>query len=294
MFQFTTTHIVNKLPESHFDGNTLILERMGRFIKDNVKHIYKAEGYAEVPEVLTIKFKEVDKKKTVRINLWIALSEGSNNPMYANDYWRKGKSFITEVTVKADDSLAEAFANQIKKYDLAVHEEKLFDVKAEGNTLTITAVNGYQRFVKYDVEELDREANHGMGEYEELDGATAEITTNGRESFADSEWIEHNLRIPTTMHTVYKAIGSDERPIEGAVYDQYTIHMCADRDVLGTNAVGQTVTSTTTHVYFVRHELASDFETILDDIKPTSGIEASGKKEETTEGTTENTTEDNE
>jgi hypothetical protein len=49
----------------------------------------------------------------------------------------------------------------------------------------------------------------------------------------------------------------------GALYNQYTIHYCAKRGVLGLNAVGQTVTSATTHVFYVKQDLAPDFEKAL-------------------------------
>ena len=52
----------------------------------------------------------------------------------------------------------------------------------------------------------------------------------------------------------------------GAKYNQYTIYYCTNRGVLGTNAVGDIVKSRTTHVFYVKSDLASTFETALQKI----------------------------
>ena len=47
------------------------------------------------------------------------------------------------------------------------------------------------------------------------------------------------------------------------VYNQYTIYYCVNRGILGDNAVGDMVKSRTTHVFYVKQDLASDFEAAL-------------------------------
>ena len=74
------------------------------------------------------------------------------------------------------------------------------------------------------------------------------------------------------MRTRVFGTNQDENPIIGAKYNQYTIHYCTDRGVLGTNAVGDTVKSVTTHVFYVNQNVASEFETALANIAPTGGI----------------------
>ena len=65
------------------------------------------------------------------------------------------------------------------------------------------------------------------------------------------------------MRTRAFGVNLDENPIIGAKYNQYTIHYCTNRGVLGTNAVGDTVKSVTTHVFYVNQNVAADFETAL-------------------------------
>lgn len=65
------------------------------------------------------------------------------------------------------------------------------------------------------------------------------------------------------MRTRAFGVNLDENPIIGAKYNQYTIHYCTNRGVLGTNAVGDTVKSVTTHVFYVNQNVATDFETAL-------------------------------
>lgn len=85
----------------------------------------------------------------------------------------------------------------------------------------------------------------------------------GREGFGTYDYILHNLRIPTSANSRWLSVHEDETPVPGATYVQYTIHQCAWRGPLGLNAVGQHVTSTTTHVLYVREDLVDDFELVL-------------------------------
>lgn len=103
--------------------------------------------------------------------------------------------------------------------------------------------------------------------------ATEEGYFVGKEGFGTYSFLLHNLRLPTSARTRAFGINQDETPIVGAKYNQYTIHYCTNRGVLGLNAVGDTVKSVTTHVFYVKSELAADFEAALAKIAPEAGIE---------------------
>ena len=127
------------------------------------------------------------------------------------------------------------------------------------------------------VEKFDADAYHGMGEYnvvrslEDLTKAdsNAEVTAaaegyfQGKEGFGTYPFLLHNLRLPTYARNRWLALNQDETPIVGAKYNQYTIYYCANRGILGDNAVGDMVKSRTTHVFYVKQDLASDFEAAL-------------------------------
>lgn len=121
------------------------------------------------------------------------------------------------------------------------------------------------------------EAYHGMGDtvvvrsLENLSekDTNAEVTNAaegyfvGKEGFGTYPYLLHNLRLPTYARRRYLATNEDETPVIGAKYNQYTIHYCTNRGILGDNAVGDLVKSKTTHVFYVKQDLASDFEAAL-------------------------------
>lgn len=315
MFQFTTTNVINSAYENGYAGedqhiiwsagkdaeggedlSVLVLKRIGTFKANEVSEIDRAmpvtakKAVAKVnlyPKAAQDKVAEGKGPVTLRLNLYVGISQGSNDAMYANDYWFKGKPLVIEYTAAGKDT-AKNFIKNVKKFLLNVCDEKWIDFDYEDNYLIITMTNEYQRFRNISVEMLNPEAYHGMGEWtvinsiengeikeikydseEDLASKLESMDANrffaGREGFGTSDFILHNLRIPTSANSRWLSVHEDERPVEGANYIQYTIHQCADRGPLGLNAVGQHVTSTTTHVLYVREDLQKSFETVLKD-----------------------------
>ena len=225
--------------------------------------------------------------ESYRLSVYIGLTQASQESRYANDLILKGKPFTVDFVWKT--SAAEVAKNLVKiidKYAVMVYGEKLLNVSYSGTYLTIEAVNEYQRFRKVNIEKFDKDAYFGRGEYNPvrtLDDLTKQASNAaltgtvegyfvGKEGFGTYSYLLHNLRIPTAMRTRAFGVNLDENPIIGAKYNQYTIHYCADRGVLGTNAVGDTVKSVTTHVFYVNQSVASEFEEALTKIAPTEGI----------------------
>lgn len=291
MFQFTTTNVINSSKDS--TGKPLWslqeatdersasfnVKRVGNFSADYITHIYKAVAVEAKNAIATIDLSLLDAKEgdKFRLNMYIRLTEGSNFSLYANDSYYKGKPFVVDfVWKKSNVDTAKNIKKMVDKFMLNIHGEKMIDVTVEGSSVIITGVNGYQRFAKVDVEKLDEKAYHGLGEYTVVLSTENEGEVEleqGVEGFGTYEWILHNLRLPTPMRTVFNAINENENPIPGELYDQYTIHYCVNRGTLGSNAVGDQVTSHTTHVFYVRHGLNADFEAALMEVAPETGIE---------------------
>lgn len=82
--------------------------------------------------------------------------------------------------------------------------------------------------------------------------------------FATGEWLVENLRFPTYPNLRYAAVNSDETPIAGALYHQYTFGYCIERRGLtGQGAVGQMLSSVTHHVFYVLDAYKGEFEAAL-------------------------------
>ena len=307
MFQFTTTNIVNSLYWDGYkakkgekyntkheaenvhalitaDDDTLYIKGINNFKKDNVVSIYKAESREETLGQVKIDFSDiasyvplsredgstpVKRGEILRLNMYIGLSQGSNDAMYSNDSYFKGKPEYIEFTWLGDATTTlTKLVKDIKRLNLNFDDEKAFDVSIDGTTLVIDAVNEYQRFVKCDIEYLDKTAYQGMGEWELVTDSSEESIseiTQGQEGFGTSAWILHNLRIPTSARDSMFSPNFEETPHEGATYTQYTIHYCKRRGSLGMNAVGMQATSHTTHVFYVLDSLVEDFDTAIEE-----------------------------
>lgn len=305
MFNFTTTNVINSdkdlttgkaLWEGKASDGTnpasFEVKRVGKFLKPNVVSIYKA--LANDPEMakVTIDLASLSEAKageSYRLSIYVGLTQASQESRYANDLILKGKPFTVDFIWKSTPAAtAEALVKTINKYAVMVYGEKLLNVSSSTSFITIEAVNEYQRFRKVNIEKFDEKAYLGRGEYnvvrslEDIDkkNSNTEVTNaaegyfKGKEGFGTYSYLLHNLRIPTTMRTRVFGINQDENPIIGAKYNQYTIRYCTDRGVLGTNAVGDTVKSVTTHVFYVNQDVATSFETALSKISTPSQVPA--------------------
>jgi hypothetical protein len=302
MFQFTTTNVINSnvdlttgkplwsVQEATEDTPaSMNIKRVNNFKGDSVTAIYKAEASDPEMAKVTIDLSQLGAKagETYRLALYIGLSQASQDSRYSNDLTLKGKPFAVDFIFSTAEKTAEALVKTINKYDVLVYGDKLLKVSYSGTFVTIEATTEYQRFRKVNIEKFDATAHFGMGEYtvvrslDDLEKKTsnAAVTATeegyfvGKEGFGTYSFLLHNLRLPTSARTHAFSLNQDETPIVGAKYNQYTIHYCTNRGPLGLNAVGHTVKSVTTHVFYVKSDLAADFEAALTKIAPEAGIE---------------------
>lgn len=313
MFQFTTTNVINSnkdfttgkalwSAQAAKDGKpaSFHVKRVNNFLAPNVKAIYKA--VATDPELakVTIDLSQINGKKgeQYRLSLYIGLTQASQESTYANDMIYKGKPFAIDFVFAA--SAADTVKNLVKtinKYEVLVYGHKLLNVTYSTTFLTIEATNEYQRFKKVNLEKFIEGVDYRMDKYEvvrsldDLTEATSNATLTGtaegyfvgKEGFGTYPFLLHNLRIPTDMRTRAFGVNQDETPVVGAKYNQYTIHYCVNRGILGTNAVGDVVNSLTTHVFYVKSDLATEFETALGNLGTITEVPAKPAVDDTEE-----------
>ena len=309
MFQFTTTTVINSNQDFTTgkplwstrsasaplnEPATFYVKRVNKFISTNVLAVYKAVATDPEMAKANIDLSRLDGSEgdIFRLNIYIAPTQASQSSLYANDLETKGKPLSVDFVWKSDAATtAEKLVKAIKKNELMVYGQNLLKVNNYYSYLTVEATDEYQRFRYLNIEKFDAEAHHGMGEYNvvrSLDDLVevehnSQITTGsenyfkGKEGFGTYSWLLHNLRLPTHYRTRFAAPNQDETPIIGAKYNQYTIHYCVNRGILGTNAVGDLVKSKTTHVFYVNQNVANDFEIGLRTLCP--DMETIGKSE---------------
>lgn len=272
MFNFTTTHVIN----SNFDFTTgkalwsigddkngvrtLNIKGVNNFKASNVQKVYKAPYTDPDPAIAAIDFNVLasaglNEGDTIRLSIYIRLTEADQSSYYANDTRYKGRPFTVEFPWlgTAADTLKNV-KKLIRKYGLLVFEKEVVKVTSEAEKLILTAVNEFQRFHVMKVEKYLNPKELYQPEWEEIKDVVT-IENEGREGFGTYGWVLRNIKLPTHEHTTAFAPKQDEMPIPGAHYDQYTIHYCVDRGPLGLNAVGDSVKSVTTAVFYVNQAL---------------------------------------
>lgn len=292
MFQFTTTTIVNSLQDYNDVNQSLITEvkegntvkgihikRDFKFLADNVEAIYKRAASDPVLAKATIDLTEVTaptEDTTFRIAIYIRLS-GSQNSYYANDFVFKGKPFYIEFLWKNGETAANVAKKVVKiakKYQQMVYEYQLLGISEDSGVLTIDGTDEYQTLTKVDFEQFDE--NKGVWQeggrvgafvaidsIDDEDGDIVELVRQAKQGFGTYRNMIKDYRLPTAANTRWTKIIQDETPVVGAKYNQYTVVYCVNRGIMGGDAVGEVVKSKTTHVFFVKQDLASDFETQL-------------------------------
>lgn len=318
MFQFTTTTVINSnvdyttnLPlwsTQDAEGDvpaSINIKRHLKFLQPNVLGIsYAPYTEAKVPTA-SLDLSGLDIDTTVdnllRIALYIRLSDSANS-YYANDLVFKGRPFYIEFVWKkgaAATDVALQVKKMVKKFMLAVYEKDLVKVDVDGSKVIIKGVDEYQRFTRVDIEQyVDKDTCPVFGEFVVIKsafpplpkGAEAEdypeVDPNfsieqGVEGFGTYQYVLKNLRLPTAARLSYGAVNADEAPILGAKYDEFIIHYCVNRGVMGGDAVGEATKSITTHVFYVNQAVSADFKEAiksLGDIKevPSNSSSTSG------------------
>ena len=296
MFQFTTTTIVNSLQDYNDSNKNLIgevkngstvigihIKRDFKFLAANVEAIYKRAAYDPEMAEATIDLTEVTapvEDTTFRIAVYIRLS-GSQNSYYANDFVFKGKPFYIEFLWRVGETAANVAKKVIKvakKYQQMVYEYQLLDITESAGVVTIKGTDEYQTLTKVDLEKFDvnagpwQDGGH-VGEFIPVDtldeesvyhtGDIVTLVKQAKQGFGTYRNMIKDYRLPTAANTRWTKIIQDETPVVGAKYNQYTIVQCVNRGIMGGDAVGEVAKSKTTHVFFVKQDLATAFEAEL-------------------------------
>ena len=279
MFKYSVTSVINTINDyttglplfEGLDGETqtdgtvledrLKIKRGLEFKKSNVQAVYHRGYRAAVNPEYKVALDTVAATPGIyRISLYVTLS-GSQDERYANTRVLKGKPIFVEFEVTAKENTAALVADKVvaitKKYLQMVYEDKIINIVKDSTTgIIIKGISGEQRFSKVALEKWENndwtvldESINGVA------GTKITVTAIGDNGFGTYRNIIKDLRLPTAANTQWTHIAQDEIPVVGGVYDQYTIVYCVHRGVLGSDAVGDDVTSITEHVFYVKSDV---------------------------------------
>ena len=291
MFNWTTTTLINKLPNIEvFYKDSEKTQPAGKirldkylFEKRWVESIRKAVGHPMELCKATVDMSKVKtaigEAKVARLYIYVGL-EGSEESIYANDWYRKGMPLSVSFANATASEMAKAIEDTIKKFNVFTKVKKVLDVKADGTNLIIEGTHEYQRLMKIailvgDGEIIGEEIPVIEFEKNRKDSDAITINKVGVNGFGTYSQLLKDLRLPTPAHTGWNSVQKDEMPVVGAVYTQYIINYYAPSMANPSfTAVGNRSMSETTHVFWVKSDVVDDFEAALASIDPdAAGLE---------------------
>ena len=284
MFNWTTTTLINELPENlikDFGNGKLRIDKQ-LFEKRWVESIRKAEGHsAELCSYdLDLRYVSFANTDTIaRLYIYVGL-EGSEESIYANDWYRKGMplsiSFAVDNTTKSN--MAKAIVDSIKTFNAFTKGKKILDVTTSENStvLSIKGTHEYQRIKKIAILVEDKDSILGeekvIMEYEPGRTENSNVVTEvkrGINGFGTYSQLIKDLRLPTLANTNWTSPSKNEMPIVGALYTQYIItYYAPSMSNPSFTAIGNRSMSETTHVFWVKSDLVTDWETKIASIDP--------------------------
>ena len=277
MFTYTNTVVINSDTDElsglvKFEGknNQFRVKRVGRFNKDSVKYISKREGYKGIISTATFTPptapSEAGTEDFYRIELFMRLSGSQASTMATAATVYKSKPIHIEFKVAHGDNASTIADNMVKA--VRFFQQNLYPYikasKNESNKVVISGTDEYEVFNKAELQKLVSATvsvyPDDQNQYKKVSEA---VIANGKEGFGTYTYIMKNLRLPTLEALRFGSPTQDEMPVIGMLYNQYTLEYCKDRGIMGSDAVGDTVTSITHHVFFVRQDLAEAFEAAI-------------------------------
>ena len=285
MFNWTTTTIVNTLLNMEAVGEKL---RIGNklFEKRWVESIRKAEGKTMELCKATINMNTVKTaigtSQVARLYIYVGL-EGSEESIYANDWYRKGMPLSVSFANATATNMATSIKDTIDKFNVFTKVKKILNVTTSGSSLVIEGTHEHQRIQKIAI--LVNDTDSVIGEEKavlewtlsdtlynnkvgvEFNGVT--LNKVGRNGFGTYSHLIKDITLPTGYNTNWSSTHKDTMPIVGALYTQYIINYYAPSESNPSfTAVGNRSMSATTHVFWVKSDLITNWENKLATVDP--------------------------
>ena len=147
----------------------------------------------------------------------------------------------------------------------------------DATTITLTCADEYQLFYHIELQEFTPTAVNGdptASQYKSIHkfvngeaGNSAQIVVNqSKLGVGTYDMLIQDLRLPTYENTNWISMNKMEMPIVGEKYTQYVLEYEVERGIMGLGSAGALVTARTTHIFFVKSDLVTAFDAILNTI----------------------------
>ena len=285
MLNFTQQTVINSSDRFKKIGtDTLRIKRIGDYKKANIKGVFKTVASDPVKGTAVITPAALDSGAAYRLVVYLRLQK-SVNSLYANDLVYKGKPLFFEFkgtgTITTDvAAMVKAINSQQRMWDngityLVASATDSDDVDADLDALTLTCADEYQLFYHVELQKFDTSiTDPTLSQYKSIykfvngeAGNSPEIAvTQSKLGVGTYEMLIQDLRLPTYENTNWISMNKMEMPIVGEKYTQYVLEYEVERGIMGLGSAGALVTARTTHVFFVKSDLVSAFDTDLNSV----------------------------
>lgn len=256
MFNYVKETIINDVANTvvSTDG-TLVIKRGGNYNIEQIcdKKIYKTVGNEGSNATITIDPAKFTSTGVDYRQITIFVSTPNKELVeYAYPNWQEfGKPILIETVATTAAALAEAFKLALP------NDNPFYKVSVSSDKVVLTFEKSWMQVDEVTI--MEHKTATDTLEENKTTGLVAVV--DNKEEFATANWIVENLRFPSYPNLRYNALYSDEAPVRGTTYVQYSFQYLVERSVPGgLSGVGQKVDSITTHVFYVPSTSATAFE----------------------------------
>ena len=236
MFNYTKEVIINdpsvivKGSASNGLGEGVVaVKRGGNYVIGNIEgKIFKTEGSKGTKAKVAITPAALESADVARLTIYLS-TPGTEFVEFGSPNWQEfGKPYIIETTAATPEKLVEAIK-------LALNEDNAhFSVKVNETKVELEAAETWMDFaeVNYDLVTFADCSDCPKETVVSKTDTNVEIT-HGKSEFGTAKWIVENLRFPSHPNLRYTPLYSDEAPIAGTVYTEYSFEYRVKRSVPG-------------------------------------------------------------
>ena len=278
MYQFTKTTVINSAKALDYNGNVLVdgngndvlmysgannvftVAKAGKFLKSKITGAHKRAYAAGVKEVAKITIPSATAGDILKLTVEVSLSQSTQSEYtnYSLDF-KKPQTVEVLYTTNAATT-AGLFVTQLKSLKNRFGHA-FFNVSNSGAEITLTAKENEQRFSSVLLYKVEYDTNNTISQMKETVAATGTVTTTGKVGFGDDAYMARSIVLPTAENVRVFGESKGERPILGGNYSQYTLHYTVEKD--HDMGIVSGAVSSTTHVFYVKSDLVSGFESAL-------------------------------
>lgn len=265
MFNYTKEVIINdpsvivKGSASNGLGEGVVaVKRGGNYVIDNIEgKIFKTEGSKGTKAKVAITPAALESADVARLTIYLS-TPGTEFVEFGSPNWQEfGKPYIIETTATTKEGLAAAIK-------LALNEDNAhFSVTTDDSTVILEAAETWMDFaeVNYDLVTFADCSDCPKETVVSKTATNVGEITHGKSEFGTAKWIVENLRFPSRPNLRYTPLYSDEAPVAGTTYTEYSFEYRVKRSVPGgLSAVGQVADSIVRIVFYVAPAAQSAFE----------------------------------